>query len=129
MSGMRVGVIRLELRLPGARSLKEKRRPLRSLIEQIRNRFHCAVAEVDHQDTWQRAAVGIAVVAADEKGLRTVLEGMRRLLAHHPEWTVLDLQYTIYPGPAPFGFPEGSGFEAAEEADGAEPGDAAGLPD
>ncbi len=127
MSGMRVGVIRLELRLPGARSLKEKRRPLRSLIQKIENRFHCAVAEVDHQDTWQRAAVGVAVVASDERGVRTRLETLRRFLAHHPEWTVLDLQYEVYPGPAPFGLPEAEELEA--EADGTGFEEAGDVPD
>ena len=57
---MKVAVLSLELHLPYAQSLKEKRMVLRRVKDRLR-KFNVAVAEVAHQDTWQRA--GLAVVA------------------------------------------------------------------
>src|SRR2546429_4791457 len=62
---MVVGIVRCELHLPAAQSLKDKRQVVRSIKERVRERVRAAVAEVEFQDLWQRAAIGIAVVAAD----------------------------------------------------------------
>ncbi len=59
---MVVGVLTLELFFPHARSLKDKRRILRGFKDRIRTRYQAAVAEVGHQDKWQRALVGIATL-------------------------------------------------------------------
>jgi uncharacterized protein YlxP (DUF503 family) len=64
---MVVGLLTLEIHLPYARSLKDKRQVLRRLKERLRGRFNVAVAELDHQDTWQRAQIG--VVALNNDGL------------------------------------------------------------
>lgn len=53
----------VQLYLPESRSLKDKRQVLQSLQERIRNRFSVAVAEVEHQDLWQRATLGVATVS------------------------------------------------------------------
>src|SRR5262249_62021520 len=59
---MFVGYVRIELHIPAATSLKDKRSVVRGLKDRIRQRALAAVAEVDHQDLWQRAALGVAVV-------------------------------------------------------------------
>ena len=59
---MFVALLRLELRLPDATSLKDKRAVLRSLSADLR-KLNCAVAEVDHQDTWQRAQLSVALTS------------------------------------------------------------------
>ena len=59
---MHAAVIRVELKIPGVRSLKEKRRIVKSLIANLTNTHPLSVAEVDHQDLWQRSTIGIAVV-------------------------------------------------------------------
>ena len=64
---MIVGVLHLDLHLPGGQSLKEKRSVLKRLKDQLRNRFNIAVAEVDHQDLWQRAGLGVAAVGCDRR--------------------------------------------------------------
>ena len=66
---MLVAVARLELRLSFAHSLKEKRRALRSVIDRAQSRFGVHVAEVDGQDTWQRAVLGFALVGSDRAKL------------------------------------------------------------
>jgi uncharacterized protein YlxP (DUF503 family) len=62
---MVVGLLSLELHVGGARSLKDKRMVLRSVKDRLR-RFNVAVAELDHQDLWQRAGLGIVTIAATE---------------------------------------------------------------
>ena len=53
------------LHLPACRSLKEKRQVVRSLTERLRRQFNVAVAEVEEQDTWQTAVLGLVVVSND----------------------------------------------------------------
>jgi len=61
-----VGHLSIELHIPGARSLKDKRMVLRSVKDRIR-KFNVAVAEVDYNDLWQRAGLSIVTVSNDEK--------------------------------------------------------------
>jgi uncharacterized protein YlxP (DUF503 family) len=71
-----IGVLTLELRLDESHSLKEKRHVVLSLKDRLRHKFNVSVAEIDHQDTWQRAAIAVVTVASDhvhaEKVLRSV---------------------------------------------------------
>lgn len=96
---MRVGLLRFELRVMGSRSLKEKRRPLKSLLEKVQAKFKCSAAEIDHQDLHQRAAIGIAVVANDTANVRERLDAIRRMIETNPDAMVLDLQSDIVDGP------------------------------
>ncbi len=77
---MVVGIVRIELHIPAARSLKDKRQVVRGLKDRIRERVKAAVSEVDHQDLWQRAALGVAVVAPDGGHVRELLQSVRRLV-------------------------------------------------
>jgi uncharacterized protein len=70
---MFVGLERFDLRIPGCRSLKQKRHVIKGLTGAIRSTFEASVAEVDHQDLWQRAAIGVAVVGNQEFHVRTVM--------------------------------------------------------
>jgi len=79
-----VGVLTLELRLENSHSLKEKRHVVQSLKDRLRSKFNVAVAEIDYQDLWQRAAVAAVTVSSDqvhaEKVLRSVEEEAVALL-------------------------------------------------
>jgi uncharacterized protein YlxP (DUF503 family) len=88
---MRVAALRVELHLPTVLSLKAKRGVLRPVIEGIRRTGSYSVAEVDHQDDWQRATLGVAVVARDGRSLEMALDGLRRYLGSLPEVEVLDV--------------------------------------
>ncbi len=72
---MTVGVLTLEIHLPYAHSLKEKRMVLNRVKDRLRTRFNVAVAELDHQDLWQRALLGVVSISSSETNLRQVLEG------------------------------------------------------
>ena len=77
---MFVGIVRIELHLPAAQSLKDKRSIVRGLKDRIRERVHAAVAEVDHQDLWQRAALGVAVVSGESHQVDELLQSVRSLV-------------------------------------------------
>jgi uncharacterized protein YlxP (DUF503 family) len=89
---MVVGIVRIELHIPAARSLKDKRQVVRGLKDRIRERVHAAVAEVDHHDLWQRAALGVAVVAADGGQARELLQSVRGLVERTYEAQLTDWQ-------------------------------------
>lgn len=109
---MVAGLLRAELHLPGAASLKDKRGPLKSLAGRLRARFHVSVAEIDHQDKHQRAALCIAVAAADGPALARQLEAVKEFILNNPEFAVLDLQCLTVDGPEGFA---GSGGRLQQE--------------
>ena len=90
-----IGVLTLELRLENSHSLKEKRHVVQSLKDRLRHKFNVSVAEIDHQDLWQRAAVAAVTVASDhthaEKVLRSVEEEAASLLG--PELAEATLEW------------------------------------
>ena len=71
---MTIGSLRLELFLPESHSLKDKRRVIKSLAERLRRRFNVSVAEVDFQDTWQRAGLAVAAAGSSDRIVRETLE-------------------------------------------------------
>ena len=81
---MPVGLLTLELHLPDAQSLKDKRQVLRSLKDKLRREFNVAVAELDHQDVWQRSVIGVVTLSNEEKhvqeSLQKVLDEADRIL-------------------------------------------------
>lgn len=62
-----VGLLTLHLQIEAAHSLKEKRHVVRGLKDRLRNRFNVSVAEVDGQDTWQRAVIAVVTVSGDRR--------------------------------------------------------------
>jgi len=75
-----VGIAEIRLLLPGPRSLKEKRRILRSLLDRLRARYPVAVAEVGDQDLWNRATVGVACVSNEGAHAHQVLGQVLRFV-------------------------------------------------
>ena len=70
---MNVGVCRVSLRLPENLSLKGKRRVIKSIITRVRSKFNVSVAEVDDQELWQVATLGICCVSNDNRYTNEVL--------------------------------------------------------
>jgi len=81
---MVVGVGSWELHLAGCQSLKDKRRVLKSLKDRLHRQFNVSAAEVDHQDSWQRAALACSVVTTDRRHAEEVLASCDRLIAGEP---------------------------------------------
>lgn len=72
---MHVATCLLSLHIPGSRSLKDKRQVIRSVLERTRNKFGVAVAEVDDNDAWQSAVLGIAAVSGDSGHALEIVRG------------------------------------------------------
>jgi len=79
---MNVGVCRVNLRLPENSSLKGKRRVLKSITSRVRNRFDVTIAEVDNQDLWQLAALGICCLSNDKRHTNEVLSKVVGFIAN-----------------------------------------------
>ena len=69
-----IALLTLDIHIPHAQSLNEKRMVVRSLKDRLRSKFNVSVSEVDHQDLWQRSQVSVVIVGSDEKFLQKVLE-------------------------------------------------------
>jgi len=68
-----VGICRLSLRVPENSSLKGKRQVVKSIIARLRNSFNVSVAEIDDNDLWQMATLGICTVSNDRRYTNQVL--------------------------------------------------------
>ena len=88
---MHAAALRLELRIPAVRSLKEKRRRLKALTARLISTFPVAVSEVDHQDQWQRATLGVALVAPQAGQLERIIHAVKRAVRDHPDVELLDV--------------------------------------
>jgi uncharacterized protein len=71
---MPIGLLTLEIHIADAQSLKDKRQVLRSLKDRLRAHYNVSVAELAHQDLWQRSQVGIVSISGDGKFLEESME-------------------------------------------------------
>ena len=95
MAGARVAVGTVELHLPEVDSLKGKRHVLKGLKERVRNRFEVAVAEIDHQDTWQRATLAVACVSHDSRHANEVVSKALDFIEANVDGRVIDMSVEI----------------------------------
>jgi len=70
---MVIGVLQLDLRLFGTQNLKQKRGVIQKILARCRNRFPASCAEIGHQDLWQRALLGFAVISSSEQVVAPIL--------------------------------------------------------
>ena len=92
VSLLHAAVVRFDLHIPESRSLKVKRAAVRPIVDSLRHRYRLSVAETDHQDQWQRAELGVAVVAESDGHLRDVLDEVERFVARAPNVEVLEVE-------------------------------------
>ncbi len=81
---MVVGVCTVELWIPESQSLKDKRQVLHSVKDRLRGKFNLSLAEVDGQDLWQKAVLGMACVANDGSHVEQVLEQALNVIKSMP---------------------------------------------
>ncbi len=89
---MHAAAVCFDLHIPQSRSLKTKRAAIRPIVDGLRHRFHVSVAEVAHQDQWQRAAIAVAVVGATESQVRDVIDSVERFVAVARDIELLDVE-------------------------------------
>jgi len=69
-----IALLTLDIHIPHAQSLKDKRMVVRSVKDKLRSKFNVAVAEVEHQELWQRSQLSVVTVGPDEAYLKQLLE-------------------------------------------------------
>ncbi len=95
---MHVGVCRIRFRLPENLSLKGKRRVLKSITTRVGSKFNVSVAEVDDQDLWQLATLGISCVSNDKRHANQVLSRIVDFITDSRfEVEILDYEIEILP--------------------------------
>ncbi|HEX7101019.1 MAG TPA: DUF503 domain-containing protein [Nitrolancea sp.] len=71
---MILGTAQLTLHIPDAQSLKDRRRVVKSIVQRVRNRYDVAIADVDKQQQWQAATLGVVAVANSSQYVETVVQ-------------------------------------------------------
>ena len=95
---MHVGVCRIRVRLPENLSLKGKRRVLKSITSRVASKFNISVAEVDDQDLWQLATLGISCVSNDKRHANEILSRVVNFITDSRfEVEILDYEIEILP--------------------------------
>ena len=92
---MVVGTLKIQLHLHENRSLKGKRKVVRSIIDRIRAKFNVAVAEVGANDKWQRIELGLSTVSNDRRFVDSSLNTVMDFIELHCEADVVDAQMEI----------------------------------
>jgi len=94
---MNISVCKLELRLPENESLKGKRQVIQSIITRLQNRYNVSVAEVDNQDLWQRATLGITCVSNHRKHANEILSSVVNFVAqNYPDVEILSSEIEAF---------------------------------
>jgi uncharacterized protein YlxP (DUF503 family) len=93
---MFIGVCTIEMHIPESGSLKTKRHSLKSLKDRIRSKFNVSVAEVDHNDLWQKASLAVAAVSNDKTYLNQTLDHVLDMVRSVPEVSLLDYHIDIF---------------------------------
>lgn len=88
---MSVGMLTLQIQLPGCRSLKEKRSRIKPLISRLHREFNISVAELDRLDVWDEATLGCALISNShqfsESSLRSIIHWLNK---NWPDVTLVD---------------------------------------
>jgi hypothetical protein len=93
---MIIGTLTVRLALREAHSLKDKRHVIKGLKDRLRSKFNVSVAEVDHQDEWQRAQLGIAMVGTDSRYVNSVLSSVVEHLRFVPGAELVDYELEMF---------------------------------
>jgi uncharacterized protein len=75
---MPLGCCWIELHVPAAASLKDKRRVVKSILDRLRARFNVSASEMEEQDLWQRAVLAVACVSSSKTLISQTFEKVRR---------------------------------------------------
>jgi len=91
-----LGYYQLEIFIPGALSLKEKRFVVKSIKDKIRNKFNVSIAELDGNDKWQRSLLGLAMVSNDAQYIEASFNKILGMLDHDDRFEVIDQQIEYF---------------------------------
>ena len=69
-----IALLTLDIHIPHAQSLKDKRMVIRRVKDRLRSKFNVAVSEVEHQELWQRSQISVVTVGSDDSYVRQTLQ-------------------------------------------------------
>ncbi|MCL0077519.1 DUF503 domain-containing protein [Peptococcaceae bacterium] len=92
---MVIGTLTVELFIFGSRTLKDKRRILKSILDKVKSRFNVSIAEVDSHDMWQRSVLGIACVSNQVAHVQSVLSSVEKFISHQRDAEIISLHTEI----------------------------------
>jgi len=87
-----ISLLTMELLIPWARSLKDRRSAVRGLKDRLRSRFNASVIEVAGEDTWQRATLAVCIVDNDRRKLEATMARIRQLAAEAHDLQLADMR-------------------------------------
>lgn len=87
---MTIGVLQMDFLIPESRSLKDKRRIMKSLKQLLHNRFNCSVAEIEFTEKWGRSRLAACVVSGDSRHANEQLNEIARFAAEKNGLELLD---------------------------------------
>jgi hypothetical protein len=94
---MIIGTCIIELRIPGNGSLKGKRRVIKSIIARVHNEFNVSIAEVDDQDLWQSAVLGVACISnGTDRVHRLLTKVIEWIETNRPDVEVVDYRIEMF---------------------------------
>ena len=88
---MHILLINIDLKIPYAHSLKDKRRQIKSLKDRLSSKFNASVAEIDALDNWQRAVMGICIISNDRSYLDKQYSLVETLLIEYTELELITM--------------------------------------
>ena len=89
---MVLGLMTIELDIPGAMSLKDKRSVLNRIKDRVRNKFNVSIAEVEANDVWNYAVIGVAIVSNQQKFANQVLSKVTDLIDAINDCGIIDCE-------------------------------------
>jgi uncharacterized protein YlxP (DUF503 family) len=96
---MNIGICKLQLHLPGNQSLKDKRRIVKSIISRLQNHYNVSVAEVDDNELWQLATLGISCVSNSSHHVDETITAIINFITHnYPELEIVNQETEIIQG-------------------------------
>lgn len=93
---MTIGVLQIELEIPEAMNLKDKRRVIKSLKDRIANGHNVSIAEVGALDKHQRSIIAMAMIANDKSYVESCLSKLVDLVRAVPQANLLDYQMEFF---------------------------------
>lgn len=90
---MLVGILLIQVHIPGSTSLKDKRRIVKAMVAKVKNRFNVSIAELNNQDLWQYANLGIAMIGDSREHVERQLQFVLNFLDAEPRWEVVKVDF------------------------------------
>lgn len=93
---MIIGLLSIILFLPSSRSLKDKRRLIKGMIEKIKNRYNVSISELDHHDLWQKSKICIAYIAKNQPGIEKTFQKIEGFIESNPEIIIAQKEIDLF---------------------------------